>query len=155
MSFHDETQIEFTYGRSRRQRRLLVAGMWAGAFWPLLINSLEGLAIKDGGPVPFYLVMGGLLLSFVCWLALIQLMKDINDKSLDKLDERQVLVSGRAYKQAFHIVMIVPALVYLFWALGWLGQVDFQGDVRFKLIMWPWILLRWLPMCVLAWTEPN
>jgi uncharacterized membrane protein len=154
MSHHHEAQPEFAYGRSRAQRRLLVLGMWVGPILAMLGSKVPAGQI---GPIftfaniaEFVLVLGGLLLSFTCWYLLYHLMKDISEKPLNKLDERQALVSGRAYRMAFHIVVIGAALFYVFQAHAWLSEIDLSW-----IGIWLLTMLQSLPRSIMAWTEPD
>jgi hypothetical protein len=154
MSFHDEAQPEFAYGRSRTQRRLLVVGMWVGPILAMLGSKVPAGPI---GPIftfaniaEFVLVLGGLLLSSACWYLLYYLMKDISEKPLNKLDERQALVSGRAYRIAFQAVVITAALFYAIQGHDWLSKSNmaFIGA-------WLFIMVQSLPRSIIAWIEPD
>jgi hypothetical protein len=154
MNYHDEAQPEFAYGRSRIQRRLLVMGMWGG---PLLASLGSRLPAGPIGPIftftniaEFVLVAGGLLLSFTCWYLLYHLMKGISEKPLNKLDERQALVSGRAYRIAFQMVVITAALFYALQGHEWLSE----SDMAF-ISAWLFIMVQSLPRSIIAWIEPD
>jgi hypothetical protein len=150
MNYHYEPQPEFAYGRPRRQRRLLVIGMAVGTIWPLLTDALFRIVLKQTGMPMFYLTLAGMLLAAVSYFTLFTAMKSINQKPLRDLDERQALVSGRAYRAAFHIIVIGTTLAYLFHLFGWLRWINFSvGGI------WSLMMVHSLPLAIMAWTEPD
>jgi hypothetical protein len=78
------------------------------------------------------------------------LMKDISAQPLNNLDERQALVSGRAYRSAFHLIVIGTTLAYLLNLVGWLSWLNFSIGG-----MWSLIMVHSLPLAIMAWTEPD
>jgi hypothetical protein len=151
MSFHDESQMEFTYGRSRQQRRMLVALMWIGTLLPSIgLNLNRRLMVFYADTIISILVFGGLLISLTCYYVLYYTMKDISEKPPEKLDERQTLVSGRAYRQAFNITMRVVPLALLLQKSSWLSGMDLTF-----VAIWLLMIPRSVPMSIMAWTEPD
>jgi hypothetical protein len=152
MNHHHEAQPEFAYGRPRRQRRLLVVGMAVGTIWPLLIEPLFKTAIKAPGLLTllFYVGLAGILLAGASYFTLFAAMRSINRTPLRDLDERQALVSGRAYRAAFHIIVISTTLAYLLNLFGWLRWINFStGGI------WSLMMVHSLPLAIMAWTEPD
>ena len=149
MSHHYEPQRELSYPRPHRQRRLLVALLGLGGVWPILWGNLAKLLPQVHGSVSLAIFVAGTLPGLVAFIDLTMTMKNIN-RPLRVLDERQALVSGRAYRNAWHIVAIGTALAYLLHLLGWLRWIDLSAGSVFSLIM-----VQSLPLAIMAWTEPD
>ena len=149
---HHEDQPEFAYGRPRRQRRLLVILMWAGPLVSQLgINLVAPLSnVMGSSSITFGLTAVGFLMSFTAFYFLSHLMKGISERPVEGLDERQALVSGRAYRQAFHIIVFGGMLAYSAYAFGWLRWFDLS-----YVGIWILLFIRSLPMSIMAWNEPD
>ncbi len=139
----ESSETKLSYSLSRTRRRWLVMLMLAGTLWTLLWTSPQATG-------NLLVEMGGMLISFVCYLGLYMTMKEISRESLSNLDERQTMISGRAYRTAFSIVIGCVWISYALYVYGLLDWVNFKTNV-------PWLLMMATgsPMAVMAWTEPD
>ena len=148
MSYHDEAQPELAYPRPRRQRRLLVALLVLGGVWPILWGNLARFLPQLHPSISLAIFAAVTLPGLFAFIDLTMTMKNINQKPLRDLDERQAMVSGRAYRNAWHIVAIGTMLAYLLHLLGWLRWLEFSpGSI------WSLIMVQSLPLAIMAWTE--
>jgi hypothetical protein len=150
MSHHYEPQTEFAYPRPRRQRRMLVALLVLGGVWPILWGNLANRLPRMHGGVSLAIFLAGTLPGLLAFIELTMTMKNINQKPMRDLDERQALVSGRSYRNAWHIVAIGTTLAYLLHLLGWLSWLEVSPGSVFSLMM-----VQSLPLAIMAWTEPD
>ncbi|MBA3469832.1 MAG: hypothetical protein H0T53_09320 [Herpetosiphonaceae bacterium] len=150
----EQTETELAYPLSRTRRRWLVALMGIATLSGLGTASMIHQEPVSADRFIFApLFIAGALITFICLLALHWTMKGIT--AARSPDERQKMVTSRAYRTAFHFLAIGIALIYFLYTLSMVGWFTFDWVDLQLMGLWIIILPQALPMAVMAWTEPD
>ncbi len=148
---NSQNDTRFNFLRTRKSRRLMIAGLSLLTFLLALSSALPTKASSYVG------TLGGLLL-LIGYLLLRTSVRHIADSPDELLDERQIALRDRSYLHSYRIISSVFALLLIALFI----RIDLS-ESTFELSKWwgtgTWfaliMLMAGLPSMVVAWLDKG